>query len=261
MFSKKVLIVILSVFLLSGCAKTKLDNTWLEKANIIDLTYNLNEKNPYWPGAGYFPFKMTIIAGYEKDGVLSEAYSTPIHLGTHFDAPAHFEKGQLTVDKLDAKKLFGDGILIDIEKKCDKNPDYLLTVQDITDWETTNGTIPPESIVLLKTGWSKYWNDYEKYKNADKEGNLHFPAFSKESVEFLVNQRNIKGVGIDNLSGDYGLSKDFPVHHTLMKAGKFILENLANLDKLPAKGFFLIIAPLKIENASGSQARIFAVIQ
>jgi len=261
MFLRKISVIILVCSLLPGCGSGKLDNSWLEQATIIDLTYSLNEKNPYWPGPGYAPFKMTIIANYKEGGVLSEAYSTPIHLGTHFDSPSHFVEGKLTVDRLDAKMLFGEGIVIDIEEKCNDNPDYLLTVQDIKDWESVNGLIPENTIVLLKTGWDKYWDDFDKYKNADEEGTFHFPAFSKESAEFLVNERTIKGVGIDNLSADYGLSKDFAVHHILNGAGKFIMENLANLDKLPPKGFFLIISPLKIEGASGSQARIFAVIQ
>jgi len=261
MLSKKTVVILLLLLLTAGCGKAKLDNPWLENAEIVDLTYPLNEKNAYWPGPGYTPFKLRVIANYEEDGVLSEAYSTPIHLGTHFDSPSHFEEGQLTVDKLDAKMLFGEGIVIDIKEKCEEDPDYLLTVEDIMEWEAENGMIPENAIVLLNTGWSQYWDNFEEYKNADEEGVLHFPAFSKESAEFLVNERTIKGVGIDNLSADYGLSKDFAVHHVLNGAGKFIMENLANLDKLPPKGFFLIIAPMRIEGASGSQARIFAVIQ
>jgi kynurenine formamidase len=89
---------------------------------------------------------------------------------------------------------------------------------------------------------------------------MHFPGYSKESTGFLVTKRNIKGIGIDTLSGDCGTSPDFIVHHTINTAGKFILENVANLDKLPSKGATLIIAPIKIEGGSGGQCRIWAIL-
>ena len=60
-------------------------------------------------------------------------------------------------------------------------------------------------------------------------------------------------MGIDTLSVDYGLSRDFAVHHLLAGAGRYGLENLAQLDKLPARGFYLVVAPIKIEPAAAAQ--------
>ena len=89
---------------------------------------------------------------------------------------------------------------------------------------------------------------------------MHFPGFSEDAARFLVDKRRIKGIGIDNLSVDYGMSRNFPVHRIVNGAGKSALENVAHLDRLPATGAFLIIAPIKIEGGSGGQARLFAVL-
>ncbi|MFQ5788215.1 MAG: cyclase family protein [Thermodesulfobacteriota bacterium] len=230
------------------------------KCTIIDLTYPLNQNNAYWPGPSYSPFKYKTVATLENNGVFSGAYSTPEHLGTHIDAPNHFEYNQPSIDKLKLNNLIGPASVIDISEKVESNADYELTIDDIIFWEEANGPIQVGSIVLLNTGWGRKWNDYNKYKNADKANKLHFPSYSRNAARFLVEERNIKGIGIDTLSADYGISSDFAVHHILNGAGKYMLENVANLDKLPPKGLTLIIAPIKIEGGSGGQTRIWAIL-
>lgn len=230
------------------------------KASVVDLTYPLNEKNAYWPVGNYTPFKYEVIANIKKDMVFSGRYSTPEHLGTHIDAPNHFELNQPSVDQLAFEQLVGHAMVIDITDKTERIPDYTLSQSDILLWEKANGQIPDGSIVLLHTGWSKRWQNFEDYKNKDNNGMMHFPGYSKEAVSYLVEQRHIKGIGIDTLSGDCGNSSDFQVHHVINRAGKFILENVANLDKLPPKGATLIIAPIKIEGGSGGQCRIWALL-
>lgn len=229
------------------------------KASVVDLTYPLNEKNAYWPVGNYVPFKYEAIANIRKDRVFSGRYSTPEHLGTHIDAPNHFEQNQPSVDQIPFEQLVGPAIVINVEEKVEKNADYTLSLSDILLWEKENGQIPAGAVVLLNTGWSKRWNNFEKYKNTDKAGRMRFPGYSKESASFLVGKRHIKGIGIDTLSGDCGICSDFQVHHIINGAGKFIVENVANLDKLPPKGATLILAPIKIEGGSGGQCRIWAI--
>jgi len=230
------------------------------KIQLVDLTHPLNEKNPFWPGPKYFPFKLKTIATLESDGVFSMSFCTPEHYGTHVDAPNHFGERLISVDQIDVEALFGPAIVIDVEKQVEKDYDYRLTIDDIKDWESKYGHIPKGAIVLMYTGWAKRWSDAEEYENMDDEGVMHFPGFSKEAVQFLVNERDIKAIGIDTLSVDYGPSKDFPVHHVSSEAGKYNLENVANLDKLPPLGATLIIAPIKIEGGTGGPARIFALL-
>lgn len=230
------------------------------KALVIDLTYPLNEKNPHWPIGNYTPFKYEIIATIKKDRVFSGKYSTPEHLGTHIDAPNHFEQNQPSVDQIPFEQLIGSAVVINIAEKAERDADYTLSLSDISLWEKEHGIIPKGSIVLVNTGWSKRWNNFDDYKNIDKNSCMHFPGYSKEAAGFLVEKRHIKGIGIDTLSGDCGNCSDFQVHHIVNGAGKFILENIANLDKLPPKGATLIIAPIKIEGGSGGQCRIWAIL-
>lgn len=230
------------------------------KASVIDLTYPLNDKNAYWPVGNYASFKFEVIANIKKDMVFSGRYSTPEHLGTHIDAPNHFELNQASVDQIPFEQLVGPAVIIDVTDKTDRDPDYALSQSDILLWEKANGQILDGSIVLLNTGWSKRWHNFEEYKNMDSNSRMHFPGYSKEAAAFLVEKRHIKGIGIDTLSGDCGNCSDFKVHHIINGAGKFILENVANLDKLPPKGITLIVAPIKIEGGSGGQCRIWALL-
>jgi kynurenine formamidase len=264
MFKKISLILIILLFFTchsyTANASTSFDDVTNGKCTILDLTYPLNQNNAYWPGPSYSSFKYETVATLNDNGVFSGIYSTPEHLGTHIDAPNHFEDNQPSVDKLQLETLIGPAAVIDISAKVELNADYELTKEDITFWEKSNGRIQDRSIVLLNTGWWRRWNDYDKYKNADGANKLHFPGYSEEAARFLVEKRNIKGTGIDTLSADHGMSSDFAVHHIINGAGKYILENVANLDKLPPIGATLIIAPIKIEGGSGGQARIWAIL-
>ena len=230
------------------------------RAKLIDLTYPLNAKNAYWPGDNYSPFELKTIASIEKDGVLSKAFSMPEHLGTHIDAPNHFEKNQPDVADIPLEQLIGPGVVIDMEPRAEQLPDTTLTVRDLLDWEKNHGRIPGGAIVLLHTGWGRFWNNYARYKNQDATGRLHFPSYSADAARWLVEQRKIRGLGVDTLSIDHGLSRDFSVHHIVNAAGKYGLENVAQLDKLPPRGFFVIVAPIRIESGSGGPARIIAVL-
>ena len=143
------------------------------KARIIDLTHVLNEKNAYWPGPGYEPFHLKTIATIEKDGVLSKAFSMPEHLGTHLDAPNHFETGQPDLSMISPKQFFAPGVVIDIAARAEVDADTTLTVKDILAWESEHGRIPDEAVVLLQTGWGRFWDNYSRYKNQDAMGKLH----------------------------------------------------------------------------------------
>jgi kynurenine formamidase len=230
------------------------------KTRVIDLTHALNPQNPYWPGPGYEAFEYETFSTLEKNGVLSGRFTMAEHTGTHLDAPNHFAAGQISVDKIPADQLFVPVVVVDATGKASQSPDYLLSSADITAWEQSHGRIPQNSVVMMYTGWDERWTDFDKYKNAEKNGTLHFPGFSVEAARLLAEDRGVAGIGIDTLSVDYGMSKDFAVHHLVHGRGKYHLENVANLGSLPPTGAFLVVAPIKIENGTGGPARIFALI-
>jgi kynurenine formamidase len=230
------------------------------RAQIVDLAYSLNEQTNFWPGEQYAPFRLETIATLQQDGVLSKAMSLPEHIGTHLDAPNHFEANQPDVAEIAPEQLFAEGVVIDISMQAEQDADYSLTVEDVAEWEAAHGAIPEGSIVLLNTGWSRYWNEPARFHGRDVRGVLHFPSYSPETARLLIEERKAKGLGVDTLSIDAGTSKTFDVHHIVNAAGRYGIENVANLDQLPPRGFYLIVAPMKVDAGTGGPARVFAIL-
>ncbi|HEY6400819.1 MAG TPA: cyclase family protein [Blastocatellia bacterium] len=235
----------------------------IDESKIVDLTYVFDEKTIYWPTAKPFQWEKESW-GKSAGGYWYTAarYAASEHGGTHLDAPIHFGESRLAADEIPLSRLVAPAVVIDISEAAAKNADYLLTVEDIASWEKANGQIPDNSIALVRSGWGKFWPDRKRYLGADAPGdtaNLHFPGVSREAAEFLAKQRKIDGIGIDTASIDYGQSKDFIAHQILNAANIYGLENVANLERLPAKGATLIALPMKIKGGTGGPARIIAI--
>lgn len=230
------------------------------RARIVDLSYPLNANANYWPGENYHPFRLETIATLEEHGVLSKAVSFPEHIGTHLDAPNHFEPNQPSVAEIPEQDLFAPGIVIDVRMQAEVNADYALSFDDVRAWEEQHGRIPDGAVVLLNTGWSRFWTIPERYQGRDTLGALHFPSYSGEAAQFLIEERDAKGLGIDTLSIDRGISKTFEVHHIVNRAGRYGIENVTRLDDLPPRGFYLVVAPIKVEAGTGGPTRLFAIL-
>ena len=192
---------------------------------------------------------------------------TAEHGGTHIDAPIHFAANAQTVDEIPLHKLVGSAIMIDVSSKAMNDPDYLISIDDLTGWEKEQQMqIPEASIVLLQTGYSSFYPDREKYMGTAERGEaavkkLHFPGLSPEAAQWLVDKRHIHAIGLDTPSIDYGQSRDFRSHVILLSKNIPAFENLTNLDQLPAIGFEVIALPMKIKGGSGAPLRIIALLQ
>lgn len=231
-----------------------------ERTRLVDLSLPLNERTPVWPGERAAPFRLQTIDSLEKDGMLAKAFSMPEHMGTHIDAPNHFVADRPGVDGIAASQLFGPGVRIDMSLKGEQDADAMLTVEDLERWEGRHGRIPKGAIVFLQTGWGRHVDNVDRYQNRDATGKLHFPGYSAEAADWLVRERDVRGIGIDTMSVDRGLSSKFEVHHVVLKAGRYALENVTNVEDLPTTGFGVIVAPIKIETGSGGPTRIWATV-
>jgi len=231
---------------------------------IVDMSYPFDAKTIYWPNAK--PFQLEVVHhGKTEAGYWYEAnqFCAAEHGGTHIDAPCHFAAGKWTVDAIPLDRLIGPAAVVDLRAACAANPDYRVQVQDILDDEKKNGPMPAGVIVLFWTGWGERWPDRKRYMGDDTPGkttDLHFPGISPEAAEFLAKQRDIRAVGLDTASLDYGPSTDFLAHQVLNGANIPGLENVANLQLLPARGATLYALPMKIGGGSGAPTRIFAVL-
>lgn len=233
----------------------------------IDLTYSFSTETLYWPTADTFSFD-TVFVGETPGGYHYEAYnfSAAEHGGTHLDAPVHFAKGKWTSDEIPVERLSGDAVVIDVSANALKNPDYQVSVNDMETWEKTNGPVPENCILLFRTGYGAFYPDAKKYLGTDERGaaavaKLHFPGIHPDASAWLVANRKIKAVGLDVASVDYGQSKDFKTHQLLYTQNIIGFENVANLDKLPAKGAYVIALPMKIKGGSGGPLRIVAWVK
>jgi kynurenine formamidase len=228
---------------------------------VVDLTHELNDHSPNWEGTAESPFHAKDLGSIEKDGYYSRIFTTQEHYGTHLDAPAHFALGMWTVDQIPAERLVRPLVVLNVRAKAGGHPDYEVSVQDVSEWESQNGEIPSGAVVMAYTGWDDRWNSPKAFRNAGADGVPHFPGFSLEAAQFLVKSRGSVGLGIDTMSMDPGASKTYPVHQFTAQESVYQLENVANLGLVPPMGATIVVAPIKLENGSGGPARLLALVK
>ncbi|MGV2494977.1 cyclase family protein [Pelagerythrobacter aerophilus] len=238
----------------------------------VDLTQILSPDTPtlvlppqFGQCAG---FSMEEISRYDERGVAWywNNFTVGEHTGTHFDAPVHWVTGRdlprNTLDAIDPNDFVAPAVVIDISAAAAENPDYLLTVADIQEWEGVHGRIPSRSWILLRTDWSK--RQVEEYVNLQEDG-AHTPGPTVEAVRFLIEERDAHGLGVETIGTDAGqahlLDPPYPAHALFHGAGRYGLQCLTNLDQLPPTGSLVVASPLKIEGGSGSPLRVLAFVE
>ncbi|MDR3643229.1 MAG: cyclase family protein [Candidatus Doudnabacteria bacterium] len=220
---------------------------------VIDLTHTLAANIPSWDGTG--GFGLEIDTDY-KDCVAPNLFRTQkivsnAGMGTHMDAPAHVIPGGRTIDLLKSDELVVDCIVVDVISKSYDN--YLVMPEVIEEFEKAHDQIPAGSFVIFYTGWSKFWETPKKYHNDHK-----FPGVHSSTADILVT-RNVAGVGIDTLSCDRG-DAGFPVHHAILGANKYLVENIANANLLPPTGAKILVLPMNIKDATEAPIRLIALV-
>ena len=241
------------------------------RLRIVDLTQPLSSETPLLPLPPQFTntpaFRMWELSRYDERGPAWywNGFETGEHTGTHFDAPIHWISGkdlpENSVDRIPPRKFVGPACVVDVTTDVAQNPDFLLTIGRVQQWERSYGKIPAGAWLLLRTGWSERTNPKE-YINAAEDG-PHTPGFVKECSEFLAKERDVLGVGVETVGTDAGRAHSFdppfPNHYVMHGSGKFGLAGLCNLDQLPPTGAIVVAAPLKIVNGSGSPLRVIAI--
>jgi kynurenine formamidase len=221
-----------------------------------DLTHPLTTSFPaFVPGEE--AARRTVVT-IEDDGYYMQEWRLIEHIGTHVDAPGHFAPGGRLAPELEPSELIVPAVVIDIAGRAARDPDTVVTIQDLRAFERRRGRIPRDSAVLMHSGWAAKVGDPDAYRGADAAGTLHFPGFGPEACEWLLRRRGIRCLGVDTLSIDPGNSTTFETHLILAEADRYGLENLANLDRIPRRGATIVVGLIPYEEGSGGQARIFA---
>ena len=162
------------------------------------------------------------------------------------DAPYHFLEDGLTVDRIAPERPVGRAAVLDLRPELSGPVIEAATVQK--HWPSS---FRPE-IVLLDTGWSSLRSPTRRYL-------YDFPGLSPGAAGWIADQ-GVRGVGTDTLGIDPFSNAKFEAHKVLLGRGIWILEALDHLDALSEdRPYTLVAAPLKIAEASGAMARVFAL--
>ncbi len=239
----------------------------LSQGDWIDLSCPFDENTIYWPTDTQGFLMDTVAFGVTEQDYFYSAFSfcSAEHGGTHLDAPIHFSQGKLSVGDLGLDQLISKAVVVDVSANALAQKDYLVSVEDLVQWEAENGEIPSQTILLLRTGYGQFWPDREKYLGTSQLGpeaipSLHFPGLGPEAASWLTENRNVKAVGLDTPSIDFGQSTAFEAHRILFAENIPAFENLANLDQLPTKGAWVIALPMPIAGGSGAPLRAEAFV-
>jgi kynurenine formamidase len=261
-------LVVLCVLAGSGCAAdpSRFDRPAWEQSRLIDLTHSFGADTIVWPTEQ--DFRLVLQQAGETPGgyyYASNRLEMAEHGGTHIDAPIHFSKGGQTLDQVPIERLVGTGVRIDVKAQCARDRDYRVSIQDFERWESTHGRIQTRAIVLLDTGFARYWPSRQEYLGTALRGPegiqaLHFPGLHPEAAAWLVRERQVKAVGIDTASIDFGRSSKFETHVALLSQNVPVFENLSDLRDLPHRGFDVIALPMKIAGGTGGPLRVIAIL-
>jgi kynurenine formamidase len=241
------------------------------RLEVVDLTAPLSDRTPILqlpaPFANTQGFALQEISNFDARGPAWywNNFSAGEHVGTHFDAPVHWISGRAgpDVSQVPPRQLIGPAAVIDKSAECANNPDFLLQVSDVEQWQRQHGPLPAGGWLLFRSGWDSRAHDQTAFLNANDTG-PHTPGVSPELARWLGEQAPVIGFGVETVGTDAGAAHSFeppfPCHHFLLGAGKYGLTQLANLSRLPPTGAVVIAAPLPIVRGSGSPARVLALV-
>ena len=226
-------------------------------SKVEDMTHEVHEDFPtYFGSQTFFRKRLTSL---EKDGFNTLELRLSEHTGTHIDAPLHFTADGSSVAEIPVGQLVVPLCVIDIKARAEANADAQVTPDDIKAWIAGNGPIPDKACVAMNSGWDKRAAS-DTFRNADADKKMHFPGFHVEATNMLMEQSSAVGIAVDTLSLDHGISADFAVHYSWLPAGRWGIENIANLDAVPASGATLVVGAPKHRGGTGGPCRIFAMV-
>ena len=221
---------------------------------IIDLTHTIRNGMPIYPGDPA-PFIDSCFT-HENDYCHVDVLRLGSHTGTHIDAPYHFLREGRKIDEIGVEQFIGEGVLIDVSNKSDRE---MIEIKDVQPYTRK---IRKRDFVIFRTGWDKYFGTPTWYEH---------PFLSADCAEFLCDL-HVALVGTDamnpdatfvNATGpgtagaDSGTDEDdsYPVHHILLNSNILIVENLCNLNRIKQVRGTYSFLPLKIKDSDGSPIR------
>ncbi|MEM3550674.1 MAG: cyclase family protein [Candidatus Bathyarchaeia archaeon] len=249
---------------------------------VYDLSHPFGPGVPLWP---YFEdIKIDRMHYHAKSRVLSQVLTHTMHVSTHADSPVHVEEGFPSTEQIPIERYMGKGVVVSIPK----GKWEIITAEDL---EKAEPSIEKGDIVIVNTGWHKYWGDTVKYF-------CYAPGFYLEAGEWFV-KKGVKAVGTDTQALDHPLGtrevwcqtegdernrvlpwladeykketgrdvrEDFPYwepcHRLLLTHGIMGYENVGgDIDKVTGKRCTIIGLPIRWVGGDGSIVRLVAIVE
>lgn len=226
------------------------------KDRVADLTHTFREGFPVFV-SGEEPERETI-ADFATSGFYAQRWTFGEHSGTHMDAPGHFVPGGRLSPEITPQELVAPIVVVDISKKARTDPNAMVEVDDLRKFERRHGRIPKGALVAGDSGWAEKVDDPAAFKGGPAFPNYNFPGWSEEAALWLVEKRDVTGIGIDTLSLDPGNSATFPVHVNFLARDRYGIENLTGLDRIPPRGATAYVGLIPWEEGSGGPCRVLA---
>lgn len=221
---------------------------------VVDLTHAYDSEFPTFDGVPGILYEEAV--NIDESGYQLWKLTIFEHTGTHIDAPLHFSKDGTSVAELEPEKLVCPLCVVDITAKAAEDANAMVEAEDIEAWISANGEIPEGALIAMHSGWAAKVGD-PSFRNTP-DGSFAFPGFGKSATDLLM-ETGAAAIGVDTLSLDPGNSQDFAVHFSWLPAGYYGIENLANLDQMPAAGATVFVGAPKHAKGTGGPARIMAV--
>ena len=225
------------------------------RQRLQDLTHVFTEGFPVFTFA---PPASEVLITIPTGGFYSQQWTFGEHSGTHMDAPGHFVEGGRLSPDITLEELLVPIVVIDISARGARDPNSVVTVDDLRRFEHRHGRIPHGALVCMNSGWATKIGDPVEYKGGASFPDYDFPGYSLDAAMWLVQHRDVTGIGVDTLSLDPGNSQTFPVHVNFLATDRYGLENLANLDKIPPRSAIAYVGLIPWERGSGGPCRVIA---
>ena len=200
-----------------------------------------------------------VVADLKNDGYYLRRFSLGEHTGTHINAPAAFHAEGITIDQYPASAFAASAVVIDVRAEAQANPDYLLRVDKLLEWERQHGPAPARSLLLLHTGWAKNGLTRRLIWGMPGTGQLHFPGFDVQALGMLLTQRASPASASTPPAWTAARTPPFPSTGARWNS-PHRPGNLCNLDQLPPLGANVVIGALRLEGGSGSPASVLAFL-
>lgn len=232
--------------------------TWKSDYKWVELSYELSPETPHW--VGWPALTQEVKSDFSSSIFQAHAYTVVGQYGTHVDAPNHMVDGGRSLEQVTLDEMVMPLCVIDKSAACKENADYIMTVEDIIQWEQEHGKIPAGSFVAFRSDWSKLPD--EKMDNLDSDGNRHFPGWGMETVKFLVEERKIASIGHETSDTEAPVTSgktNYEVEYYILAQNRIQVEMLVNLDQCPPTGAVIFCTFPRVKGGTGFPARCFAI--